>query len=53
MSGRVLIVDDNPDILVLLRANLRAAGFETDEALNGETAFRRMRRTRRTSYSWT
>jgi two-component system, OmpR family, alkaline phosphatase synthesis response regulator PhoP len=42
MSGKVLIVDDNPDILALLRANLRAAGFETDEALNGEAALRRI-----------
>lgn len=42
MSGKVLIVDDNPDILALLRANLQAAGFDTDEALNGEEALRRM-----------
>ena len=42
MSGKVLIVDDNPDILSLLRANLRAAGFDTDEALNGEEALRRI-----------
>jgi DNA-binding response OmpR family regulator len=42
MSGKVLIVDDNPDILALLRANLQAAGFETDEALNGEAALRRV-----------
>jgi two-component system, OmpR family, alkaline phosphatase synthesis response regulator PhoP len=42
MGGRVLIVDDNPDILGLLRANFRMAGFETDEALNGEVALRRI-----------
>jgi DNA-binding response OmpR family regulator len=42
VSSKVLIVDDNPDILALLRANLRAAGFETDEALNGEAALRRI-----------
>jgi DNA-binding response OmpR family regulator len=42
MSGKVLIVDDNPDIVALLRANLQAAGFETDEALNGEVALRRV-----------
>jgi DNA-binding response OmpR family regulator len=46
MSGKVLIVDDNPDILTLLRANLRAAGFDTDEALNGEAALRRMEENR-------
>lgn len=34
----VLIVDDNPDILVLLRTNLRTAGFETVEAQNGRVA---------------
>ena len=34
----VLIVDDNPDILVLLRTNLGAAGFETVEAQNGRVA---------------
>jgi DNA-binding response OmpR family regulator len=46
MGGRVLIVDDNPDILGLLRANFRMAGFETDEALNGEVALRRIEEVR-------
>jgi DNA-binding response OmpR family regulator len=40
--AKVLIVDDNPDIIGLLRANFRMAGFETDEALNGEVALRRI-----------
>jgi CheY-like chemotaxis protein len=39
---KVLIVDDNPDIIALLRANLRMAGFETGEALNGEAALARI-----------
>jgi DNA-binding response OmpR family regulator len=38
----VLIVDDNPDILVLLRTNLRAAGFETIEAQNGRVALEKI-----------
>jgi CheY-like chemotaxis protein len=38
MASKVLIVDDNPDIIALLRSNLRMAGFETGEALNGEAA---------------
>ena len=42
MAGKVLIVDDNPDIVALLRANLRMAGFETVEALDGEVALRRV-----------
>jgi DNA-binding response OmpR family regulator len=38
----VLIVDDNPDILVLLRTNLRAAGFDTVEAQNGRAALQKI-----------
>lgn len=39
---RVLIVDDEPDILLMLRMNLEADGFETALAADGETAIRRM-----------
>jgi DNA-binding response OmpR family regulator len=42
VAGKVLIVDDNPDILALLRANLHMAGFETVEAMNGRIALRRI-----------
>jgi two-component system alkaline phosphatase synthesis response regulator PhoP len=42
MPGKVLIVDDNPDILTLLRTNLQAAGFETSEAANGQIALRKI-----------
>jgi two-component system response regulator PrrA len=42
VAGKVLIVDDNPDILALLRTNLRMAGFETLEALNGKVALRQI-----------
>ena len=40
--ARVLIVDDEPDILLMLRVNLEADGFETALAADGETALRRM-----------
>ena len=36
----VLIVDDNPDILLLLETNLRRAGFGVVKAGEGETALR-------------
>jgi CheY-like chemotaxis protein len=42
MGGKILIVDDNPDIVALLRANLRMAGFDTVEALNGKVALGRI-----------
>ena len=42
MPGKVLIVDDNPDILALLRTNLRAAGFDTSEAANGQVALQKI-----------
>lgn len=39
---RVLIVDDEPDILLMLRMNLEAEGYETLLAGDGETALRRI-----------
>jgi len=39
---RVLIVDDDPDILLLLRFDLEAEGFETVLASDGSTALRRI-----------
>ena len=39
---RVLIVDDEPDILLMLRVNLEAEGYETSLAADGETALRRL-----------
>ena len=35
MRDRVLVVDDEPDVRMLLRTNLRAAGFDVLEASNG------------------
>lgn len=39
---KVLIVDDEPDILLMLRINLEAEGFQTALAADGETALRRI-----------
>ena len=40
--ARVLIVEDDPDLLVILRVNLEAAGFETSLAGDGRTALTRI-----------
>lgn len=46
-SGRlVLIVEDNPANLLLIRAVLRRGGFETAEASSGEGLRRELRRAR-------
>jgi DNA-binding response OmpR family regulator len=39
---RVLIVDDEPDILLMLRVNLDAEGYETSLAADGEKALQRI-----------
>ena len=41
-SARVLIVDDEPDVLLLLRIELEAEGYETLLAADGDTALRRI-----------
>lgn len=41
-KNKVLIVDDEPDILLMLRVNLEAEGYETLLASDGATALRRM-----------
>ena len=33
---RVLVIDDEPDVLMLCRVNLKLAGHEVIEATNGE-----------------
>src|SRR4051794_21056324 len=40
--AKILIVDDEPDILLLLRIDLEAEGFETLLAADGETAVKRI-----------
>lgn len=39
---RVLIVEDDPDALLLFRVSLESSGFETSLAADGGTALRRM-----------
>lgn len=39
---RVMIVEDDPDLLVVLRVNLQAAGFEVALAGDGRTALSRI-----------
>jgi two-component system alkaline phosphatase synthesis response regulator PhoP len=46
MSQRILIVDDDPQIVRLLRAYLEQAGFEVLVAYDGETALHAVRRER-------
>ena len=41
--SRILIVDDDPNLLVLLADQLRADGFEVATARDGEEALRRLR----------
>ena len=42
MPAKILIVDDEPDVLLLLRVNLEAAGYETVLEADGETALTRI-----------
>ena len=42
-APRILIVDDDPNLLVLLADQLRADGFETMTARDGEEALRRLK----------
>jgi two-component system alkaline phosphatase synthesis response regulator PhoP len=43
MEGKILIVDDEPDILEILEYNLQNAGYETATAGNGDEAIRQAR----------
>jgi CheY-like chemotaxis protein len=44
VSGLVLIVDDEPDVLLLLRLTLEARGWAVEEAADGHEALARCRR---------
>src|SRR5258706_473096 len=44
MGQRILVVDDEPDLLELVRVNLSQAGFEVDTAETGRHALERARR---------
>ncbi len=45
MSPRVLVVDDEPKLVKLVRAVLQADGFEVETATNGEEALRQVEET--------
>ena len=44
MSSRILVVDDEPDILELVRLNLSQDGHSVDTAANGKEAMERMQK---------
>lgn len=46
MSARILVVDDEPDILQPIRYALERGGYTVETALDGETALRRGRQER-------
>src|SRR5918996_5686529 len=41
MSERVLVADDDPDILTVVKVNLELDGFELDTAVDGEDALQK------------
>jgi len=43
MKNRILVVDDEPDVLELVTYNLGQAGFQTDTAADGAEALRKAR----------
>jgi CheY-like chemotaxis protein len=43
---RILVVDDEPDVLLLCRVNLEFEGYEVVEAADGEAALERLRERR-------
>ena len=45
MTQRILVVDDEPDLLELVRVNLSQAGYQVDTAPNGTVALERLRAT--------
>jgi CheY-like chemotaxis protein len=46
VSHKVLVVDDEPDVLLLCRVNLEFEGYEVIEATDGEQGLRRLREER-------
>lgn len=44
MSKKILIVDDYPDSLLLLRGELEASGYEVIQAANGQEAIEKARK---------
>ena len=48
-APRILIVDDDPNLLVILADQLRMDGYQVTTARDGDEALRRLRRPGRTS----
>lgn len=46
MAKKILVVDDEPDVVTYLTTVLKDAGYETLEASNGEEAMEKIRLTR-------
>lgn len=46
MGKRILVIDDEPDLLELVRVNLDQAGYSVETAADGREAFAALRRTR-------
>jgi two-component system KDP operon response regulator KdpE len=45
-AGRILVVDDDPQIRRVLKVTLSGQGYEVDDAKNGETALEKVRESR-------
>jgi two-component system, OmpR family, KDP operon response regulator KdpE len=43
-AGRILVVDDDPEIRRVMRVMLTGHGYELDDAMSGETALRKLRK---------
>ncbi len=50
-NGRVLVVDDEPDVRKVVKMTLTKAGYDVIEAEDGEKAIRQSRRAK-TLYFW-
>jgi CheY-like chemotaxis protein len=46
MAKKILVVDDEPDVVTYLTTVLKDAGYETMEASNGEQAMEQIRKAR-------
>ena len=42
-AGRILIVDDEPQLRRIMRATLTSAGYEVDDAKTGEESLEKLR----------
>ena len=42
-AGRILVVDDDPQIRRVMRVTLTGQGYEVDDAKNGDSALEKVR----------